>query len=461
MALTDWTIIRKSLFARLFSTLTTTLTVAVAVGLLLVLLMMRESGRRAFERGSGNMHLLVSADSSPLNSVLNSVFYAALPPRPIEYARFNALLAKLPPMEFAIPTQHGDSYKGFRVTATTPEFFSKFEPQSGEAWRFASGKAFDGEWQIVAGAKAARDLGLVVGQKDIFLTHGSGASRAGGGEGAAGDAGETHVHKEYGFSVVGVLEPTGSAHDRALFINLHSAWILHAHDRHEREEAAEHAEHAKEEDHDHEHDHDHDHAGEKKLTVADLTDEDRKITAAYLRLVTRDGSDTPANLPQVFYALRADPTITVAQPKQEIDKLFQIVGNIDQILVGMAMVVMVSSGIAIMLALYNSMEQRRRQIAVLRVLGCSQWRIFGLVVTESAVVGMAGSAAGVVIALLGGRVVATIMKQRLGIVVDPNLTPELLIIIVAATVLLAALAGVIPALLAYRTPVAKNLRPIG
>ena len=451
MALTDWTIIRKSLVARLFSTLTTTLTVAVAVGLLLVLLMMRDSGRRAFERGSGNMHLLISADTSPLNSVLNSVFYAALPPRPIQYTAFNQLLAKLPPMEFAIPTQHGDSYKGFRVTATTPEFFSKFQPQNGEPWVFAAGAAFTGELEIVAGATAARELGLRVGQSDVFLTHGSGASREGGGQE------ETHVHKEYGFKVVGVLAPSGSAHDRALFINLNSAWILHAHDRREREEAAEHGEHAGEEEHDHEHGHE----GEAKLTVADLKDEDRKITGAYLRLITRDDSDTPANLPQVFYALRSDPSITVAQPKQEIDKLFLIVGNIDQILVGMAIVVMVSSGIAIMLALYNSMEQRRRQIAVLRVLGCSQGRIFGLVVTESAVVGLAGAAAGTVLALLGGRLVAVVMKQRLGIVVDPNLTPQLLVVIVAATVVLAALAGVVPALLAYRTPVAKNLRPLG
>jgi putative ABC transport system permease protein len=98
---------------------------------------------------------------------------------------------------------------------------------------------------------------------------------------------------------------------------------------------------------------------------------------------------------------------------------------------------------------------------VLRVLGCSQGRIFGLVITESAVVGLAGAAAGTLLALLGGRLVAVIMKQRLGIVVDPNLTPQLLVMIVAATVVLAGLAGVIPALLAYRTPVAKNLRPLG
>ena len=75
--MTDWTIILRSMTARLFSTVTTIITVAVAVGLMLVLLMMRDSGRKAFERGSGNMHLLVSADASVrLCGLHRSAFYA-------------------------------------------------------------------------------------------------------------------------------------------------------------------------------------------------------------------------------------------------------------------------------------------------------------------------------------------------------------------------------------------------
>ena len=445
----DWTIIRRSMLGRLFSTVTTVVTVAVAVALMLVLLMMRDSGRRAFDRGSGNMHLLVSAETSAMESVLNSIYYAKPPRRAIPWAKYREIAGRFP-LEFAIPTQIGDSYRGQPVLATTPEFFTKFQPAPGEAWRFAQGSGPRGPetglYDLVVGSQAARATGLKIGDT-LHLTHGSGASR----EGA--EAG--HVHKQFTFTVVGILEPSGSAHDRALFCSIEASWLMHAFDRHEREEAAENASKAGgagAEDR---------HEDEPLPTLADLKDDDRRITGIYLRLIAREGSDTPANLPQVFDMLRRDTSITVAQPRQELDRLFVIIGSIDQILLGMAAVVMVSSGIAIMLALYNSMEQRRRQVAVLRVLGCSRGRVFGLVVTESAMLGLIGSAAGVAIAMAGGLLVAGVMKQRLGLVIDPALSVETGGFVCGATVALAALAGVIPAAMAYRTPVVKNLKPLG
>jgi len=150
-----------------------------------------------------------------------------------------------------------------------------------------------------------------------------------------------------------------------------------------------------------------------------------------------------------------------ADPTSEIRKLFAIVGNVNQILLAMAAVVMVSSGIGIMLALYNSMEQRRRQIAVLRVLGCSQMRIFGLVVTESALLGVIGGVAGLAICLVGVRLVTMVMKERLGLVIEPVFALDWVLGVLAGTVVLAAAAGIVPAVMAYRTSVAKNLRPIG
>lgn len=462
----DWTIIIRSMRARLFSTVTTVVTVAVAVGLMLVLLMMRDSGKRAFERGSGNMHLLVSADASPLVSILNGIYYAGAPRKPIEWSKFNQIASGFP-LEFAVPTQIGDSFRGQPVLATTPEFFTKFMPVAGGPWKLREGRFFDKEWEIVVGAKAARETGLTLGQQ-VALTHGTAQSRGSGGSGESGG----HQHNEFKYTVVGILEATGSAHDRALFTNLNSTWIIHAFDRREREEAKERAaakddEHAHPDDHAHEDEHaDHDHgdeghAHEPPMSVADLTDEDRKITGIYLRLITRPGSDTPANLAQVFDMLRRDTAITVAQPNDEITKLFAIVGNIDQILLGMAAVVMVSSGIAIMLALYNSMEQRRRQIAVLRVLGCSQPRIFGLIVTESALIGLMGGAVGLALSLLSVRLVAGILAARLGLVVEPLLDVQLATFVIASAVVLAAAAGMVPAVMAYRTQVAKNLKPLG
>lgn len=430
MALTDFTIIRRSMTSRLFSTVTTVITVAVAVALMLVLLSMRDSGRRAFERGSGNMHLIVSRDSSPLVSVLNGVFYANAPARPITWREYERLAESLP-LEFAVPIQLGDSYRSLPVLATTAEFFTAFRPDPAEPWTLADGRFFEKELEIVVGAAAARQTGLKIGDT-IFVTHGVGRA-ASGAPGA-----EPHIHKEFPFKVVGILRPTGSAHDRALFMNLDSSWLMHAFDRRliEDPKAA-------------------------IPTLADLEERDRLITGIYMRVITRAGQDASAVLPQVFSMLRADPSLTVAAPADQIKRLFDIVSNIDQIFIAMAAVVMVSSGIAIMLALYNSMEQRRRQIAVLRVLGCSRQRIFGLIVTESAILGLLGAAAGVVVAVAGGIIVAAVMKERLGLVVEPALPLEITLAITLATIAIASAAGILPAVLAYRTSVVRNLRPIG
>jgi putative ABC transport system permease protein len=219
---------------------------------------------------------------------------------------------------------------------------------------------------------------------------------------------------------------------------LDGAWVLHAHDR--RKDADE---------------------SVTRTTLADIEPGDRKITGIYLRVLTRAGAQGSASLPVVYDQLRRDSSITVAQPKQQIDTLFRIVGNIDSIFVALAAAVMLSSGIGIMLAMYNSMQERRRQVAVLRVLGCSRGRVFSLILTESAMIGVIGAVVGVVVAVVGGFLVAGILKEQIGLSVTPVFSAPVMLTVVLATVALAGVAGVIPAILAYRTPVANNLRPIG
>lgn len=441
MAMTDLAIVRRSLTSRPFSTVTTVLMVAIAVALMLVLLSMRHAAERAFSSGPGNMHLLVSRDNSPLTSVLNNIFHAGAPPRPILMSEHERIADSFP-LDYAIPLQMGDSYRGLPVVATTEEFFTRFEPAIGRPWKVAQGRIFEREYEVVVGADAARRTGLRPGSQ-IFLTHGTGraaalAESSGQTERAVGGTLAAHVHKEFVFTVVGILEPSGGPHDRALFVNLDSSWVLHAHDRRLEQNP-----------------------GAPLTTAADITDADRLITGMYLRVLTRPGSEISSAIAPVFARLRADPTLVVAQPGSEIQKLFVIVGNIDRIFLAMAVVVMVSSAISIMVALYNSMEQRRRQVAVLRVLGCSRARLFGLIVTESAMIGLLGAAAGIVLAFIGGRLASEAIERRLELVIQPALGPETVLVVVVATVVLASLAGIAPAMVAYRTAVAKNLRPLG
>lgn len=428
--MTDFTIVLRSLRVRLFSTIVTALLVATSAGLLLTILSLRSAGKAAFERGSGNAHLLVSADQSPLVAVLNGLFYANPPRAPLSQAKVSEI-RRLFPWDFMIETQLGDSYRGFPVLATTPEFFTKFEPVVGEPWAPASGKFFDGNMQVVLGAACARETGLRMGAK-LVLTHGSGASREGG-EGEE----HGHVHREYEFEVVGILKPTGSPHDRALFVSLESSWILHAHDRREREGL------------------------EGKVTAADLLEDDRKVTGMLLRLPTRSGSNVSSALQQVFDTLRRDTSITVAQPADQIDKLFNIVANVDGIFIALAIVTLFSSAVAILLSMVNSMAQRRRQIAVLRVLGASQSRVFGIVLTEAAVIGLLGSVAGILVSVIALTIATAWLRESLGLIIAPDFDPRASVIVAAGAVALSALAGLVPAVMAYRTSVSTQLRPLG
>lgn len=453
-AMTDRQIVQRSMLSRWFSTALTTITVAVAVALMIVLVSLRSSAKSVFERGSGNMHLLVSADTSPLVSVLNSVFYAGTPARSIGFIEYQRL-ARDPRVAWCVPTLVGDSYKGFPVVATTREFFTRFDvdvqrsvpSDSGtDLWRFRSGGSFDGNFEVVLGVDAATSAGLNL-HDHLSLTHGM--SGLGG-----------HVHDDFEFEVVGILARTGTPHDRAVFVSLESSWILHAHDRREREGLISHDEKVDHDDHDHAgHDHERDHT--PPTTIDDVTLDDQRITAIMVHGRTRDGRETSASIGQIAGELRSNPLLTVADPTSEVNSLFALIGGVDIVLRAMAGVVLVSSGIGIMLALYNSMDQRKRQIAVLRVLGASRWRVLRLVLGEAAMIGVFGSVLGVVVAFASLSLVTAVLKTWTGVVVDPNISGAATIGIAGGAVLIATLAGVFPAILAYRTSVAKNLKPLG
>jgi len=417
MSMSDWNIVTQSMRSRLFSSAVTILSVSIAVGLVTLLISMRNAGENSFKRGTGNVQMLISKEPGPLPSVLNSMFYAEAPGNPITWGQYLELTRSYP-FAWAVPTQLGDSYKDAPVMSTDESFFTQFQPAQGYSWSLASGVYFDAPFEIVVGADAAARLGLGL-EDTVNLQHGAPGTQGG------------HVHDEFAFRVVGVLEPTGTAHDRAMFTSLESSWILHAHDR--REAIFGHG-----------------------ITTSgdDLIADDMKITAIYASLGQRK-----AALTQVLSALRRDPNWTVANPADSVGGLFNIVSNIDQVLLAMAIAVMLSSGVSILLALYNSMEQRRKQIAVLRVLGASRARVFGMVLTESAIIGLLGGALGIVMALVSGVLVTRVLVERVGIVVEPALPLDGYLMIVLASVALSCVAGAIPAVVAYRTSVVRALRP--
>ena len=128
--MSDLRLVLRSLSARPTSTSITILLIAIAVALLLTMRSLRDAGRQSFTRGVGNAHLIVSAESSPLVTVLNGLFYANPPRAPITDAKAREIVEGFP-WAMAVPTQLGDSFLGHPVVATTPEFLERFEPAPG------------------------------------------------------------------------------------------------------------------------------------------------------------------------------------------------------------------------------------------------------------------------------------------------------------------------------------------
>jgi len=442
--MTDFTLIRRSLRSRLLSSVLTASLVALSTGLMLTLLSLRDASRRAFDRGSGNIHLILSADSSPLASVLNSVFYTGSPARSFKWAGYQDISKKYP-LEFAIPVQQGDSYRGFPILSTLPEFFTQCKPDSAGGWQLAQGVFFKSEFELVLGAAAAKATALKVGDS-LFLTHGQSDFNDVSETPESADSkwptlkqalAQRHSYSKY--KVVGILHPTGTSHDRAVFAELNSSWIIHAHEKRRMKDAA-----------------------ITVTRVTDLSEDDRLITALLLRCRTPPGSSESPVLPRVYDELRRNhPAITIAFPAQEVERLFSIVARVDSIFLALASVVLMSSVFSILIALYNSMEQRRRQISILRVLGCSQAHIFGLIVTEAAVIGLAGTLGGILLCVVANRIAAAAMFRQLGLIVSPTLLIEPALAVTISAVLLSGAAGLIPAWMAYRTSIVKNLRPLG
>ncbi len=432
MALSGTRVVLRSLMARRFQTVTTTITVAIAVGLLLTILSMRDATRQTLERGAGNMHLVVSAEPSSLVSVLNSVFHAGAPSRAMTWLQVQQL-QRDPRVAYALPIQQGDSFEDYPVTAVEPDFFEQFSPDAeydperdGEdgRWGVSSGRLIEGRFEAVLGARVAQETGLGVGD-ELLLTCGL----AGGG----------FVHGGFSYKVVGVLELRDTPHDRVVFADLASGWVIHAQDKRDRQ------------------------VGGKadRVTEDDLSAADRLVTGVYVRGVVREGRQASAAVAELASDLRRNPSLTVASPASEIDALFRFVSRVDRLLIAMAFVVLVSGAVSIMLALYSAGQMRRREIATFRVLGASRGRIVLWVLAEAVILGAAGAVVGVVMSVLGGWAVSVGLKAQLGLVVEPAVSPAAFGVVGIAAVVLAALAGVAPAVLAYRTAVAAHLRPLG
>lgn len=399
--------IRRKPLAWAFHLLSLALGVAVVVALLAI-----DRGLATrFDRDLAGIDLVVSGKGSPLQIILSSVFQIDQPTGNIPIATLTRLKRNML-IKDAVPVSLGDNVGGYRIVGTTPDYGRLYGAS------LASGGWWTAPLQAVLGSEVARDERLKVG--DVFV-----------GEHGLARGGERHVDNPY--RVVGVLRPTGAVVDRVALTDVASVWKVHEH------ENAEHAAAVAAEQHT-------DEGPDLYPAVGS------QITAVLVRYRSVMGALMVPRL------LKADPNVQTAVPALELARLNTLLGTGTQVLRGFGIGLLALSSLGFFVALLSAVQERQRELALLRALGGGPGLLVRLVLVEATLLGAVGGLVGVALGRLAASVAARAVAGGGGpaLALPPIGGSDALIVV--AAVALALVASLIPAIAAYRVRPAQVLK---
>ncbi len=402
--MTLWLIIRRSLRQHALSTFITALSIALATGLLMSVWTIKVQSNNAFTSVNCGFDAVLGARGSKLQLVLNTIFHLEESPGNIAWEHYETI-KKNPNIQAAIPIAVGDNYHGYRLVGTTTNLFSDVEYVPGRKFAVRSGgRVFEQEYrEAVVGSYAAERLGLKYGDK-FQPYHGLIFN-------------EKDQHAET-YVVVGIMEPSNTPADRVIWIPL---------------------------------------AGLQKMSGHAAASADQ-ISGVLIKF--KAGSPLIGRQLEQMYNKQGDK-LTFAWPiAMIVAQLFNKIAWFDRVLAAVAVLVAVVAAGSVLASIYNSMNERRRDIAILRALGARKGTIFSAVVLEAASIGAIGAVAGLAVYGIITMAAAQVIRAQTGVVLDAMSFNPMMVGAPLGLIALSALCGVVPAVKAYRTNVADNLTPV-
>ena len=387
----------RYLRGRRVATTLSAVSIALGVSLVLASVLLSRGIEKAFVEGATDYSLIVGAKGSATQLVLSVVFRMDTATPNILRATYDRL-ASDPRVDVAVPVALGDAYQGFRYVATSPAYFAAF-PWRRKSFIVTEGRFFrpdapeDPGYEVVLGAEAARRTGLRLG--DRFF--------------------EGEEMAEFPLRVAGILRPTRSADDRAIFLSLPSFWGMN--------EVA------------------------RKMQM-------KPLTAVLVR------PKRMSDLPALHRQLNISQETQAVFPSAVLLGIFNLLGLAEEVLTLILAIVAIVVGLYLFVSMYSATLERTREIATMRALGARRATILTIVLLESCVVTLVGGCAGVVLGHGVAYAGAQLLAVRAGVTADPFAVGALQPLVVAGVVLLGALAGLLPALSAYRVDVEANLAPL-
>lgn len=348
-------------------------------------------------RDADGIDLVIGAKGSPLQLIMSSIFHIDIPTGNIPFGALAELQA-YPMVKRVIPLALGDSYQGFRIVGTTRDYLDHYGGQLAQG-------TFNGKLMgAVFGAQAASATGARVGT-EFAGSHG------------LIQGGEQHRHAPY--HVVGILKPTGSVLDRLILTSVDSVWRVHETDPDE--------------------------------APASHSDADRELTALLIQYASPLAA---VNLPRW---VNTQARLQAAQPALEAAKLFRLIGVGADVLRAIAGGVLLVAALSMFVALYNALEERRTDLAILRALGAPPGKLFLQMLAQGLTLAISGALLGWGIGHAGVALLSSLLAADQNLYIDPwRVAPgELWLLLVAFGVGIAS--SIIPAIRAYRTDIATTL----
>ncbi len=367
----------KNLINKPLSLLLSLVLFSLGVGLVSLLLLVTRQLEEKFEKNLAGIDLVIGAKGSPLQLILSGMYHIDAPTGNIPISEVRPFLnPRHPLIQRAVPLSLGDSYRNYRIVGTTSAFFDLYQAS------IAEGRSFENAMEAVAGAEAARSLGLKIG--DTF--HSS--------HGLAED--EDMEHEESTFTLCGILKPTGSVADQLILTPAQSIWAVHDHGS-----VFDEAEAEPHEDHE-------DHEAHEPIDISKpLTDyPDKDITSLLIQFKGRNIQTL-----NMQRSINENTDLQAATPAIEITRLYTLMGLGADALRWLAFVIIAVSGLSIFISLYSSLKDRRYELALMRTMGASPFTLFALIILEGLFLAIMGYLIGMLLSHGGMQLLAGFMMD--------------------------------------------------
>jgi len=411
-----WRIVLKSLKRHRFSNGLAALSIAAGIALLVAVYSFKEQSRHTFNQVGLGVDAILGPKGSPLQIVLNSLYHLEDMPGKIPWTSYKEVERKRIVAQ-AIPFVVGHSYGGFRVNAIDGKFLTDFEYLPGKAFSFSpseggKGRPFRAPREAVAGSEAARGLNIRLGQTFNPV---------------CGVREHDPIHGKDEVAFVGILAPTGTPHDRAIYIPLETFYGLQGHP-------------------------------EETAVMADRK-ESREISGVYIKIKRIRGGALHPGIQGLKFAINQSDRNQLVVPAEVIPRLYSIIGWVDRVLIVISVILTALAGLFLFFSLLSALREMRGDLALFRALGATRKTVMGLVFSEALIISLLGGVLGLALGhwLIGMGV--RFIKVETGVGFTAGYVSVIDWLVLPGAALLGLLAGLVPGIQAYRLGVLKNLSP--